>query len=37
MAFSQEAVQMKALSVAAIGTNNPPYLASNALKSLVIL
>ena len=37
MAFSQEAIQMKAFSVATIGTNNPPYLASNALKSLIIL
>jgi hypothetical protein len=37
MAFSQEAIQMKAQSVATIGTNDPSYLATNALKSIVIL
>ncbi len=38
MAYSQEAIQMNAgVTVSVIGTNNPAYPASNALKNIVIL
>ena len=37
MAYSQEAIQMNALSVSIIGTSTAGYLASNALQKVVIL